>query len=69
MNVIHPGPINTPAFAQLSDEQKAAFVSTVPMGRAGQPREVATAALFLASADSSYITGISMAVDGGTTQV
>jgi NAD(P)-dependent dehydrogenase (short-subunit alcohol dehydrogenase family) len=39
------------------------------MGRVGQPREIATVALFLASEDSSFITGIELFVDGGTVQV
>ncbi|MBB3149158.1 NAD(P)-dependent dehydrogenase (short-subunit alcohol dehydrogenase family), partial [Phyllobacterium trifolii] len=41
----------------------------VPLGRFGRPREIATAALFLASDDSSFITGIDLCVDGGLTQV
>jgi NAD(P)-dependent dehydrogenase (short-subunit alcohol dehydrogenase family) len=44
-------------------------VSLIPMGRIGQPREIATAALFLASDDSSFVTGIELFVDGGTAQI
>jgi NAD(P)-dependent dehydrogenase (short-subunit alcohol dehydrogenase family) len=44
-------------------------VSLIPMGRISQPREVARAALFLASDDSSFITGIELFVDGGTAQI
>jgi NAD(P)-dependent dehydrogenase (short-subunit alcohol dehydrogenase family) len=69
VNVIHPGPIDTAIFAPLTDEQKAAYISHVPLGRVGEPEEIATTALFLASDDSSYITGISISVDGGTAQV
>lgn len=69
VNVIHPGPKDTAIFASLTDEQKAAYISQVPLGRVGKPEEIATTALFLASDDSSYITGISISVDGGTAQV
>ena len=44
-------------------------VSIVPKGRMGQPREIATAALFLASDDSSFVTGLELFIDGGTAQV
>jgi NAD(P)-dependent dehydrogenase (short-subunit alcohol dehydrogenase family) len=47
----------------------ARFVSTVPMGRMGEPDEVAKAALYLASDDSSFVTGIELFVDGGRAQV
>lgn len=65
VNVIHPGPIDTALFAQLSAEQQAALIDGVPLGRAGRPHEIATTALFLASDDSSFITGTSIVVDGG----
>jgi NAD(P)-dependent dehydrogenase (short-subunit alcohol dehydrogenase family) len=45
------------------------MVSTIPMGRMGKPEEVAKAALYLASDDSSFVTGIEMFVDGGRAQV
>jgi NAD(P)-dependent dehydrogenase (short-subunit alcohol dehydrogenase family) len=69
VNVISPGPIETGVFAGIPQEVKNAFVSLVPMGRIGQPEEIASTALFLASDDSSFITGIELFVDGGTAQI
>ena len=69
VNVISPGPIETGVFAGVPQEMKNAFVSLVPMGRIGQPEEIASTALFLASEDSSFITGIELFVDGGTAQI
>jgi len=75
VNAISPGPIETPIFSKmdLSDEQQQQFadniVGSVPMGRAGKSEEIASAALFLASDDSSFVTGIELAVDGGMVQV
>jgi NAD(P)-dependent dehydrogenase (short-subunit alcohol dehydrogenase family) len=75
VNAISPGPIDTPGFNGLaqSKEQieqfKTSIVSTVPMGRMGSPDEVAKAASFLASDDSSYVTGIELFVDGGMAQI
>ena len=69
VNVISPGPIETGVFVGVPQEMKNAFVSLVPMGRIGQPEEIASAALFLASSDSSFITGIELFVDGGTAQI
>jgi NAD(P)-dependent dehydrogenase (short-subunit alcohol dehydrogenase family) len=68
-NVVSPGPINTPLASRQSVDVIARIVSTVPMGRMGEPEEVARAALFLASDDSSFITGIELFVDGGRAQV
>jgi len=68
-NALCPGPIETPLLMQLlSDEEKKQrrFVH-IPMGRLGQAEELAKAALFLASDDSSYMTGTSLIVDGGIT--
>jgi NAD(P)-dependent dehydrogenase (short-subunit alcohol dehydrogenase family) len=68
-NALCPGPIETPLLlALLSDEAKKQrrFVH-IPMGRLGQAEELAKAALFLASDDSSYMTGSSLIVDGGIT--
>ena len=69
VNVISPGTIDTGIFVGVPKEVKDQFISLIPMGRIGEPREIATAALFLASDDSSFITGIELFVDGGTAQV
>jgi NAD(P)-dependent dehydrogenase (short-subunit alcohol dehydrogenase family) len=75
VNVISPGPIETPIFGKAGltrervEEFKAHEVARVPMGRMGTPDEVAAAAVFLASDDSSYITAIELFVDGGLAQV
>ena len=68
-NVVSPGPINTPLVNRQSADVIARIVSTVPMGRMGEPDEVAKAALYLASDDSSFVTGIELFVDGGRAQV
>ena len=66
VNVISPGPIETPLVAVVHDQAiRDAWGRFVPMGRYGQPSEIASAALFLASDAASYITGQVLAVDGG----
>ncbi len=69
VNAISPGPIDTPMFAGLPKEQAAQIPSMVPMGRLGKADEIANAAVFLASDDSSFVTGIELFVDGGIAQV
>ena len=69
VNTISPGPINTPIIATLPADTIEKLVSTIPMGRIGKPDEVAKAALFLASDDASFVTGIELFVDGGRAQV
>ena len=68
-NVVSPGPISTPLTNRQSADVIARIVSTVPMGRIGEPDEVARAALYLASDDSSFVTGTELFVDGGRAQV
>jgi NAD(P)-dependent dehydrogenase (short-subunit alcohol dehydrogenase family) len=68
-NVLSPGPIRTPLVGRQSPEVIARIVTTIPMGRLGEADEVAKAAVFLASDDSSFVTGIELFVDGGRGQV
>lgn len=65
VNVIAPGPIDTDMMAALSDDQRAAFTSQIPLGRMGRPEEIAETVAFLASPAAAYITGAVIAVDGG----
>jgi NAD(P)-dependent dehydrogenase (short-subunit alcohol dehydrogenase family) len=69
VNAISPGVIETPMSAELSEQLKAILVSAVPLGRLGRPDEIAKAVAFLASDDSSYVTGIELFVDGGLAQI
>jgi NAD(P)-dependent dehydrogenase (short-subunit alcohol dehydrogenase family) len=65
-NIIHPGIVETPLQAPyLTDALRAEFKTGIPLGRIGQPREIAYAALFLASDESSFMTGAEMIIDGG----
>ena len=68
-NMISPGPVETPIlegqFGENTDAVKERFKAMVPMGRIGKPEEIASAAVFLASDESSYVTGIDLPVDGG----
>jgi NAD(P)-dependent dehydrogenase (short-subunit alcohol dehydrogenase family) len=69
VNVLSPGTIDTGIFDGLPKESKDYFVSLIPRGTIGRPEEIATAALFLASSDSSFVTGIELFVDGGVAQI
>jgi NAD(P)-dependent dehydrogenase (short-subunit alcohol dehydrogenase family) len=74
-NAICPGPIQTPMLPQFfgrnvqvgAEEMAAKFAAAIPLARPGQPSEIATAALFLASDESSFVTGVPLPVDGGYT--
>jgi NAD(P)-dependent dehydrogenase (short-subunit alcohol dehydrogenase family) len=69
VNVLSPGTIDTPALDPLGADAKATFASLVPRGEIGRPGEIATAALFLASDESSFVNGVELFVDGGTAQI
>lgn len=69
VNAICPGPVITPLLAELfpSEEEKMKRLNRIPMGRFGQPEDIAYAALYLASDESSWTTGTEFVVDGGIT--
>ena len=75
VNAISPGYTETPIFNKAGltqkrvDELKVSFAAAVPLGRMGRPEEVAKAAVFLASDESSYVAGVELFVDGGMAQV
>jgi NAD(P)-dependent dehydrogenase (short-subunit alcohol dehydrogenase family) len=76
INTLSPGPIKTPGLVGLAGPDAAQqqgmldhFATLVPMGRVGDPDEIAKAAVFLASDDASFVTGIELFVDGGMRQI
>lgn len=75
VNALSPGPIETPGVDSLAktdaerQQLRANLTASVPLGRIGDADEIAKAAVFLASDDSSYVTGIELFVDGGMAQV
>ena len=69
VNILSPGTIDTPALDPLGFEAKENFKALIPRGEMGRPEEIATAALFLASSDSSFVNGVELFVDGGTAQI
>jgi NAD(P)-dependent dehydrogenase (short-subunit alcohol dehydrogenase family) len=70
INVLSPGYTDTPGLSHfVTDQEKAAMVASVPLGRLGTPDDLGKAAVFLASDDSAYITGIELFVDGGAAQI
>jgi NAD(P)-dependent dehydrogenase (short-subunit alcohol dehydrogenase family) len=70
VNVLTPGQVATAALEEVMDEEtKAQFESLIPRGKMGRPEEIASVALFLASDDSSYVNGVELVVDGGTTVI
>ena len=69
VNVISPGTIDTPILDGLGPDAKKNFAALIPRGEIGRPEEIAAAALFLASSDSSFVNGIELFVDGGVAQI
>ena len=70
VNVLTPGQVATAKQQEVFDEETMrAFESMIPRGKMGGPEEIATVALFLASGDSSYVNGMELVVDGGTTVI
>jgi NAD(P)-dependent dehydrogenase (short-subunit alcohol dehydrogenase family) len=75
VNAVSPGSIDTPGLSELlgsseTGQQRLKMLSSaVPLGRLGKPDEIASAVVFLASDDASYITGAELFVDGGFAQV
>jgi NAD(P)-dependent dehydrogenase (short-subunit alcohol dehydrogenase family) len=70
VNVLSPGYTDTPGLSHfVTDQEKAAMVASVPLGRIGTPDDLGKAAVFLASDDSGYVTGIELFVDGGAAQI
>ena len=61
--------IDTPILQGVPQEAKDYFTSLIPRGTMGRPEEIATAALFLASSDSSFVMGSELVVDGGVAQI
>lgn len=69
VNTLSPGPIDTAMMAAASDDMRAQLAGQIPLGRMGRPDEVAAAALFLASDESSFVAGAELCIDGGMAQV
>jgi NAD(P)-dependent dehydrogenase (short-subunit alcohol dehydrogenase family) len=69
VNVLSPGTIDTPILEGAPRDVIDGFVKLIPRGTMGRPEEIATAALFLASSDSSFVTGSELFVDGGVAQI
>jgi len=73
VNALSPGPTDTDGFARFAGERGEEFrrhlAEVIPVGRIGRPDEVASAVLFLASAESSFIAGAELVVDGGMSQI
>ena len=71
--MISPGPVDTPGLTgqlgESTDAMKERFKTMIPMGRIGRPEDIASAAVFLASDESTYISGVDLPVDGGLVAV
>lgn len=71
VNVVSPGPVYTPGHERMgvSEDQLGEWTASSPLGRPGKPREISQAILFLATEESSFITGVDLSVDGGISQI
>lgn len=69
VNVLSPGPTDTAMIAGTPPEVREQIAALIPLKRLGQPADIAKVALFLASDDSSFVTGIDLSVDGGLAQI
>ncbi|BDZ50496.1 hypothetical protein GCM10025867_27370 [Frondihabitans sucicola] len=70
VNVLTPGQVSSPMMeAAMTPELKEMFSAVIPRGEMGQPEEIASVALFLASDDSSYVNGMELVADGGSTVI
>jgi 3-oxoacyl-[acyl-carrier protein] reductase len=65
VNCVAPGFIDTDMTKALNEQQSAAIVQQIPLGRLGQPQDIAAAVVFLASSEAGYVTGTTMHVNGG----
>ena len=69
VNVVAPGYVETPMTAGLADAQRSRLVDAIPLGRMGQPADVAAAVVYLASDEAAWVTGVTLHVNGGITMV
>lgn len=70
VNAVAPGPVATPLLQPVldaSEQVRATYAERIPLGRVGQPEEIAASILFLASDDASFVSGVTLPVDGGLT--
>ena len=69
VNIIAPGFIETPMTDKLSEDQKNNIMTQIPAGRMGTAAEIASAALYLASPEASYLTGATLHINGGMAMI
>jgi 3-oxoacyl-[acyl-carrier protein] reductase len=69
VNCVAPGFVSTPMTDQLNEEQRNALFARIPVGRFGQPSDIAAAVVYLASEEASYVTGQSLHVNGGMAMI
>ena len=69
VNIVSPAMTETAMYESIPEEIRTAVIATIPLGRAARPEEVAAAAVFLLSEEASFIAGVELHVDGGSTQV